>query len=100
MAITLAEVEQALADEGTEIAGGYTDRDSLLYNVAIGMGRNPLDEKELPFVCETVGKSVLPTAASVLTMPDKTGERPAATAGQMLMAKMNFALMLHGEQRL
>jgi acyl dehydratase len=97
MAITLAEVEAAIAQKGEEVLGGYRDKDALLYNVAVGMGRDPLDEKELPYVCESIGSSVLPTAASVLTKHDVS---PAPTAGQLMMGKMNFALMLHGEQRL
>lgn len=100
MAITLAEVKEAIADQGQEVAGAYTDTDALLYNVAIGMGRDPLDAKELPYVCETLGKSVLPTAASVLTKIVKTDKPASFTKGQLMMGKMNFALMLHGEQRL
>lgn len=102
MAITLADVETALAQDQNrkDSPGAYRDQDALLYAVAVGMGRDPLDEKELPFVCETLGSSVLPTAATVLTKHDKSGGAPAPTAGQMMMAKMNFALMLHGEQRL
>jgi len=100
MAITLAEVKEAIADQGHEIAGAYSDTDALLYNVAIGMGRDPLDAKELPYVCETLGKSVLPTAASVLTKIVKSDKPTVYTKGQLLIGKMNFALMLHGEQRL
>jgi acyl dehydratase len=95
MAITVADVEQALAQESEPLPGGYTDRDSLLYAVAIGMGRDPLDPKELEYVCETVGNRVVPTAATVLSRTS----RPAATRAS-LTSKMNFALMLHGEQRL
>lgn len=95
MPITLADVEEALAIEPEEIPGSYTDRDSLLYAVAIGMGKDPLDEKELEYVCESVGNRVVPTAATVLTRTD----RPA-TRRSDLMSKMNYMLMLHGEQRL
>ncbi len=101
MAITLAEIQAAIAEKGQEVPGSYNDRDALLYNVAIGMGRDPLDAKELPYVCETIGKKVLPTAASVLTKPSNTGGAAAFSNGLiMIMGKMNFALMLHGEQRL
>jgi acyl dehydratase len=95
MAITVADVENALAQESEPLPGGYTDRDSLLYAVAIGMGRDPLDPKELEYVCETFGNRVVPTAATVLSRTS----RPAATRAS-LTSKMNFALMLHGEQRL
>lgn len=95
MAITVADVEAALAESVESQPGGYTDRDSLLYAVAIGMGRDPMDTDELPYVCETVGDRVVPTAATVLSR----SSQPAA-AGMSLLGKMNFALMLHGEQRL
>ena len=95
MGITVADVEEALAQTSEPQPGGYTDRDSLLYAVAIGMGRDPLDPRELEYVCETVGSRVVPTAATVLSRAN----RPS-NAGMSLVAKMNFALMLHGEQRL
>lgn len=95
MAITLADVEEALAQQAEPAPGGYTDRDSLLYAVAIGMGRDPLDRKELEYVCETVGNRVVPTAATVLSRARRAGGGRNA-----LTSKMNFALMLHGEQRL
>ena len=69
MAITVADVEAALAAESEEIPGSYSDRDALLYAVAIGMSKDPLDEKELEYTCESVGNRVVPTAASVLTSP-------------------------------
>jgi acyl dehydratase len=95
LAITLADVEEALAIEPEEIPGSYTDRDSLLYNVAIGMGKDPLDARELEYVCETIGNRVVPTAATVLTRPERRASNPPT-----LMSKMNFVMMLHGEQRL
>lgn len=95
MPISVADVEAALAQKAEPAAGSYSDRDTLLYAVAIGMGRDPLDPRELEYVCETVGNRVVPTAATVLSR----ASRPAGS-GLSLMSKMNFALMLHGEQRL
>jgi acyl dehydratase len=97
MAITVADVEEALSQKPEKLPGKYSDRDSLLYAVAIGMGKDPLDQEELEYVCETVGERVVPTAATVLAR----AQRPVG-GGQRasLMSKMNFALMLHGEQRL
>ncbi len=95
MAITVADVEEALAQQSEPSPGGYTDRDSLLYAVAIGLGRDPLDPQELEYVCETVGSRVVPTAATVLARSKGGGGM-----GSSLMSRMNFALMLHGEQRL
>lgn len=100
MPITLAEVEEILAQEPTENPGGYTDRDSLLYNVAVGMGRDPMDTNELPFVCETLGDKVLPTAATVLSRARPAPGGGRSGGGASAMSKLNFALLLHGEQRL
>ena len=95
MPITVADVEAELSQQAEQIPGSYTDRDSLLYAAAIGLGRDPMDPKELEYVCETVGNRVVPTAATVLSRPNWLGGN-----SQTLMSKMNFALMLHGEQRL
>jgi len=43
----------------------YGDRESLLYALGVGFGRNPLDERELPFVYEKHLKAV-PTMAAVI----------------------------------
>ncbi len=99
MPITLQDVDKALSEQAAELPGGYTDRDSLLYAVAIGMGRDPLDRKELEYVCETVGNRVVPTAATVLARANRSPDA-APGGGSWLMGKMNFALLLHGEQRL
>ena len=96
MPFTLADVEEELAHTPEEIPGSYTDRDALLYAVAIGMSRDPYDQKELEYTCESVGNRVVPTAATVLTKPSR---RPSGDR-KPLMSKINFALMLHGEQRL
>ena len=95
MPITLEDVNEALSIEPEEVPGHYTDRDSLLYAVAIGMGKDPMDESELAYVCETMGNKVVPTAATVLSRADR-----APTQRSNIMSKMNYVLMLHGEQRL
>ena len=94
MPITMQDVEAALAQKGEEVPGEFHDRDSLLYAVAIGMGRDPADRKELAYVCETMGDQVVPTAATVLSRPSRGGGGGGFGG---IMAKMNFALMLHGE---
>ena len=96
MPITLADVEAELARQPVEARGGYTDRDSLLYAVAVGMGRDPMDRNELEYVCETQGQKVLPSAATVLSRAQRAG----GGGGPGMSAKLNYALLLHGEQRL
>ena len=45
----------------------YTDADSMLYALSIGMGRDPLDRRELPYVYEQGDlQKTMPTLASVL----------------------------------
>ncbi len=96
MPITVHDVEEVIAQQREELPGEYGDRDTLLYAVAIGLGRDPLDENELPYVCETSGEKVLPTVASILSAPIKQGKASPMT----FLGKMNFNMMLHGEQRL
>ena len=100
MPITMADVEEELAREPVQLEGGYNDRDTLLYAVAIGMSKDPLDEKELEYTCESVGQRVVPPAATVLSRGRRpvSPDAPARTPG--LTSKMNFTMLLHGEQRL
>jgi acyl dehydratase len=69
----------------------YSDTQMMLYNLSVGMGRDPLDPVELPFVFEQPGLRVVPTAAAVL-----------GGGGGKLMdgVPINWGMILHGEQRL
>jgi len=68
----------------------YTDKDTILYALGIGMGANPLDVDELPFVYER-DLRVVPTMSVIL----------ARGAGEFLVeGDINFRMILHGEQRL
>jgi acyl dehydratase len=77
----------ALRSEGQEFS--YADRDTMLYALGVGMGANPLDRNELPFVYEN-GLKVMPTQATVI----------AWGAGRTLETGINFMMVVHGEQRL
>lgn len=48
----------------------YDERDSLLYAVSIGMGRDPLDRQELEYVFEKHGPRTVPAQAITLTDHD------------------------------
>ena len=76
-----------LKSEGKEFQ--YTERDSMLYALGIGFMRDPLNEKELPFVYEN-GLKAVPTMATVIAF------------GQSLigLTGVNFLMLVHGEQRL
>ena len=42
----------------------YSERDSLLYALGVGFGADPTDERELPYVVETLGRYTVPTMAT------------------------------------
>jgi acyl dehydratase len=67
----------------------YTDKETMLYALGVGMGRDPLNADELPYVYEN-GLKTVPTMASVLAWGQSTLGR----------AGINFMLVVHGEQRL
>lgn len=68
----------------------WKDRDAMLYALGIGLGSDPLDAQELPFVYEN-GLKAVPTLPTVLSM----------TAGYtrlIAQSGINFARVVHGEQ--
>src|ERR1041385_4273425 len=75
----------ALKTEGQRFT--WSDRDSMLYALGIGMGSDPLDAKELPFVYEN-GLKAVPTMATIIAF----NTRVLAQSG------VNFAMVVHGEQ--
>jgi acyl dehydratase len=73
----------------------------MLYALGVGMGQDPMNETELPFVYEKNLK-VIPTAATVLA----AGARAAANAGPAPQmpeghrpSQINFLMVVHGEQK-
>ncbi|HEY5046495.1 MAG TPA: MaoC/PaaZ C-terminal domain-containing protein [Rhizomicrobium sp.] len=70
-------------------AFGYTERDTMLYALGIGFGRDPMNEAELPFVYENGLRSV-PTLATVIAW----GSSVIGRTG------INYLMVVHGEQRL
>ena len=77
----------------------YGDKDVMLYALGIGMGRDPMDGRELPFVYEK-GLKVVPTAATVLAAGAR---RAAAQAAQQKpghrVSELNRVMVVHGEQK-
>src|SRR5580658_2156135 len=79
----------------------YGDKDVMLYALGIGLGADPMDEKELPFVYER-GLKVVPTAATVLTGANNRpaeGRAAPTLPGGHRQSQMNFLMMVHGEQK-
>lgn len=69
---------------------GYTDRETMLYALGVGFGRDPMNERELPFVYEMPGMRTVPTMATVIAWGQRTLEQ----------ADLNWIMIVHGEQRL
>jgi acyl dehydratase len=86
MAVTY-EGLMSLKSEGDVFS--YTDRESMLYALGVGFGRDPMNEAELPFVYEN-GLKTVPTLATVIAW----GQPTIAHSG------INYLMVVHGEQRL
>lgn len=62
--------DELMAKSVNDVPFNYTDADAMLYALAVGMGRDPLNERELPYVYEQ-GRPLhtMPTLATVV-VPD------------------------------
>src|SRR5580658_1617571 len=69
----------------------YTDTQVLLYNLSVGMGRDPFDERKFPFVFEQSTLYVVRTPATVLGR---------GSASLLAGVDIDWPRVLHGEQRL
>ena len=82
--------DQLMATRIVDLPFSYRDTETMLYALSIGMGLDPLDANELPYVSELAGSpSTVPAMASVL-VPD------------MFPADLgwDFSQVLHAEQRM
>lgn len=86
MPIVYDEIMQ-LKSEGEAFA--YSDKETMLYALGVGFGRDPMNERELPFVYEN-GLRTVPTMATVLGWG----------MGTMARSGINYMMVVHGEQRL
>lgn len=82
--------DELIATSVTDLEHSYGDRATLLYSQSVGLGRNPVDRRELSYVYEQ-GRPLqtLPTMATVL-VPD------------LIPANLgwDYSQVLHAEQRL
>jgi acyl dehydratase len=69
----------------------------MLYALSIGLGADPLDQRELPFVFEESLK-VLPTAATVLARAGAADPPQSEVPDGMRLSTLDTARVLHGEQ--
>ena len=87
MAISL---DQILGIRSDNVHFAYRERESLLYSLSIGLGENPLDERELQFVTEGDQRPrTVATMATVLTQ-----------FAALRTSGIDYAQILHAEQRL
>ncbi len=81
----------SLKSDGTE--SSYGDRETMLYALGIGFGRDPMNEDELRFVYEGVNDpaylKTVPTMATVLHWG----------GGALRNSGINYLMVVHGEQR-
>ena len=72
----------------------YSERDTMLYALSLGLGNDPLDAAALPFVYEGTsgGLRTLPTQAVVLGFPGFWAKEPDTG--------IDWVKLLHGEQRM
>lgn len=75
----------SLKSEGQKFS--WTERETMLYALGIGMGADPMDQKELPFVYEK-GLKAMPSQATVA----------AWGAGAPIGGMINYLMVVHGEQ--
>jgi acyl dehydratase len=55
-----------LATELTDMPASYTEQDVMLYALGVGLGSDPLEQRELAYVSEHAGLRTLPTFASMV----------------------------------
>ena len=79
-----------MAQCASDASHAYGERDSMLYGMAVGMGRDPFDTRELDFVYERRGKlRAVPSQAVTV-----------ARHNLIYDIGLDVPKMLHGEQRL
>jgi acyl dehydratase len=77
----------------TEGEGAWTNQETMLYALGVGMGADPMDEKELAFVYERNLKA-LPSFASVIR------SRPVTSTGPEARMQLNPVLIVDGERNI
>ena len=84
-------LEHVRALKFAPIVRRYDARDSMLYALSLGMGSDPSDEDELPYVYEGRGPLAVPSQCVTLCWPPFWHREPAADIA--------WRRILHGEQR-
>jgi acyl dehydratase len=82
--------EAALALAPIEVTQAYTERDTILYALGLGLGADPLNETELAYLYEQGDLKALPTLPVVL----------AFKSLREMDLGIDYGKLVHGEQRL
>jgi acyl dehydratase len=82
--------DHVLARRFEPVLQAWDARDAALYALALGMGSDPLDEDELPYVFEGRGLRAVPSLGVTLGWPAFWQDDPAAG--------IDWVRILHGEQ--
>lgn len=72
----------------------YTEKDTMLYALGIGLGMDPLDERQLRFVYEQQ-LQVMPTQAVVLGFPGFWAKHPDSTIDWVRLVLGSHSLRIH-----
>lgn len=85
------DIDRVLAHEFPDVTQSYDDKFTMLYALTIGLGADPCDERQLPYVYEDQLQA-FPTMAVVLATPGFWAMQPEF--------KIDWKQVLHGEQEL
>ena len=76
------------------IEHAYTEKDTMLYALGVGLGMDPLDERQLRFVCEE-NLVAMPTQAVVLGFPGFWAKHPDSTIDWVRLLLGAHSLRIH-----
>ena len=76
------------------IEHAYTEKDTILYALGVGLGMDPLDERQLRFVCEE-NLVAMPTQAVVLGFPGFWAKHPDSTIDWVRLLLGAHSLRIH-----
>jgi acyl dehydratase len=80
--------DELLQSAATDMPYSYGDRETMLYNLGLGMSRDQLDPNELKYTFED-GLKTIPTMVSLFGGGNVLGK-----------SGINFVMVVHGEQRI
>jgi acyl dehydratase len=82
-------LDKLISRDFSPLEQSYSARDTILYALGVGVGADPMNPKELPFVYEK-GLRIIPSQASVIAYPGAWLTDPAL--------EIDYVKVLHGEQ--